>query len=183
MSGPLGLRDLPAPQRRRAVARSAAQCVGIIAAMLAAYGVMPLQRDSGFAVAVRLVLSVVLVAGVLALEVRAVLRSGVPVLRAARALTTATMLFLVVFASVYVTMARADTHAFNTARLGRVDALYFTLTVLTTTGFGDIAAASTSARVVVSVQMALDLVLIGAGLRLVTGAARMRLKQPGGGPP
>ena len=53
------------------------------------------------------------------------------------------------------------------AKLTRVDALYFCLTVFTTTGFGDIAPDSQGARIAVSIQMASTLVLLGLGLRFL----------------
>ena len=46
-----------------------------------------------------------------------------------------------------------------------VDALYFTVTVLTTTGFGDISAAGQAARAVVTGQMVFTVIVLGALLR------------------
>jgi len=51
--------------------------------------------------------------------------------------------------------------------LTRVDALYFAMTVFTTVGFGDIAARSQVARVVVIVQMLADLVYVGLLARVL----------------
>ena len=48
--------------------------------------------------------------------------------------------------------------------------MYFSSTVFTTVGFGDITAKSEAARLVVTVQMWLDLVLVGLVLRVVTQA-------------
>jgi voltage-gated potassium channel len=44
------------------------------------------------------------------------------------------------------------------------------LTVLATVGFGDITATSQSARVLVMVQMVLDLVILGLGVQVFRGA-------------
>ena len=54
--------------------------------------------------------------------------------------------------------------------LSRTDAMYFSTTVFTTVGFGDITAKSEVARLVVTVQMWLDLVFLGLVLRVVTQA-------------
>ena len=54
----------------------------------------------------------------------------------------------------------------------RTDALYFSVTVFSTVGFGDIAAKSETARVVLIVQMLGDLALLGAGARVLLGAVR-----------
>ena len=59
-----------------------------------------------------------------------------------------------------------------TQPLTRTDALYFTVTVFTTVGFGDITAKSETARVVLIVQMLGDLVLLGAGARVLLGAVQ-----------
>src|SRR4030095_7505227 len=50
-----------------------------------------------------------------------------------------------------------------TEPLNRTDALYFTITVFSTVGFGDIAPLATAARVTTMVQMLGDLVVVGVG--------------------
>ena len=52
----------------------------------------------------------------------------------------------------------------------RTDAMYFSTTIFTTVGFGDITAKSQAARVVVTLQMFLDLVILGLVARLVVNA-------------
>jgi hypothetical protein len=54
-------------------------------------------------------------------------------------------------------------------------ALYFTVTVFSTVGFGDITAKTDGARALVSVQMILDLILIASVARLLVTAARTSL--------
>jgi hypothetical protein len=68
-------------------------------------------------------------------------------------------------------MERASAANF-TQPLTRTDALYFSVTVFTTVGFGDIAAKSETARVALIVQMLADLALLGAGARVLLGAVR-----------
>ena len=70
--------------------------------------------------------------------------------------------YLLLFASTYFLMERASAANF-TQPLTRTDALYFSVTVFTTVGFGDITAKSETARVVLIVQMIGDLALLGAG--------------------
>ncbi|WP_236077868.1 potassium channel family protein [Rhodococcus sp. P1Y] len=50
--------------------------------------------------------------------------------------------------------------------------LYFTLTVFSTVGFGDITASTDFARAVVSIQMIGNLVIIALGGRLLLAAVR-----------
>jgi len=80
-------------------------------------------------------------------------------------------LYLLLFASAHFLMQRAAAGNF-TQPLTRTDALYFSVTVFTTVGFGDIAAKSETARVVLIVQMLADLALLGAGARVLLGAVR-----------
>ena len=67
-------------------------------------------------------------------------------------------LYLLLFASTYFLMERASAANF-TQPLTRTDALYFSVTVFTTVGFGDITAKSETARVVLIIQMLADLAL------------------------
>ena len=90
-------------------------------------------------------------------------------MRAAEALGLVLPLFLVLFASTYFLMERASAASF-TQPLTRTDALYFTVTVFSTVGFGDITARSQTARVVLIVQMLADLAVLGAGVRVLLGA-------------
>jgi hypothetical protein len=50
--------------------------------------------------------------------------------------------------------------------------MYFSVTVFTTVGFGDITAKARAARVVVTCQMILDLVFVGVVLRLLVNAIK-----------
>jgi voltage-gated potassium channel len=49
----------------------------------------------------------------------------------------------------------------------RVDAMYFTVTTLTTVGFGDIHAAGQAARIAVTIQMIFNVVFIASAVRIV----------------
>jgi hypothetical protein len=79
--------------------------------------------------------------------------------------------YLLLFASTYFVMERASAASF-TEPLTRTDALYFSVTVFSTVGFGDIAPRSEAARIVLIVEMLGDLALLGAGARLLLGAVR-----------
>ena len=61
-------------------------------------------------------------------------------------------LFLLLFASTYVVMATLSAANFG-GDLTHTDGLYFTVTVLSTVGFGDITAKTEAARLVVTGQM------------------------------
>ena len=77
---------------------------------------------------------------------------------------------MVVFAAIYCIVDAGQAGAFS-ERLSRTDALYFTVTVFATVGFGDIAAVSELARVLVTAQMVLGLLTVGVIVKLLLGAA------------
>jgi putative Mn2+ efflux pump MntP len=61
----------------------------------------------------------------------------------------------------------------------RTDALYFTVTVFSTVGFGDITAVTEAARVLVTGQMIAGIVIVGLGARIIVDAVkRGQQRQP-----
>ncbi|WP_407342614.1 potassium channel family protein [Pengzhenrongella phosphoraccumulans] len=85
----------------------------------------------------------------------------------AEGLLTALYLLILVFAIVYDRMAELSPDQF-TGISSRADALYFTVTIVSTVGFGDIHATSTAARLLVTVQMLINLVYVGTALRVLS---------------
>jgi voltage-gated potassium channel len=113
----------------------------------------------------------VLFAAVITWQIRSILRSAYPALRAIEGLAAAIPLFLLVFSAAYVTLADTQAEAF-TEPLSRTDALYFTITVFATVGFGDIAPVTDAARIATMVQMVGDLLVVGLVLRVMLGAVK-----------
>jgi len=97
---------------------------------------------------------------------------------AVEALAAAIPLFLLAFAAAYLRMADADAGAFSEP-LSRIDALYFTITVFSTVGFGDITPKTDLARVATMVQMLADLLVVGLVLHLIVGAVKAGLQRRG----
>ena len=79
-------------------------------------------------------------------------------------------LFVVLFAWIYFTISRSNPGYFSTP-LDRTESLYFTVTVFSTVGFGDIVPKVDLTRIVTMVQMMADLAVIGLVVRLIFGAA------------
>jgi hypothetical protein len=104
--------------------------------------------------------------------VASIIRSPTPRARAIEVLATVVPLFVILFASTYYVMTKHNTASFSTIS-DRTDSLYFTVTVFSTVGFGDIVPISQPARILVTIQMVGDLVLIGAGVRILSGAVRL----------
>ena len=74
-------------------------------------------------------------------QVRGIIRAEYPVLRAVGALATSAPLFLLLFAGTYFVLGGLSASNFSES-MTRTDALYFTVTVFATVGFGDITATS-----------------------------------------
>jgi len=163
--------DLPPARRRRLIAGAVLRAVLVAAVLVVSYYLLPLDRSWDSDTAVRLLVGLLLVAGVVTWGVRTIAGARYPGVRAAEALALVLPFFLLLFASTYYVLERNSAASF-TQPMTRTDALYFTVTVFTTVGFGDIAAKSETARVVLIVQMLGDLVLLGAGVRVLLGAVQ-----------
>jgi len=162
---------LPEAKRRRLIIRAVLRGVATTTVLVVLYYLLPLDRPWDTDTAVRLLIGLLVFAGLMVWQVRAIIGARYPGLRAAEALGVIIPLYLLLFASTYFVMERASAANF-TQPLTRTDALYFSVTVFTTVGFGDIAAKSETARVVLIVQMLADLALLGAGARVLLGAVR-----------
>ncbi len=157
----------PSPPRRTVLA-NAARALASAVAVFAIYGLIPL--DGHLSVRAGSALLVILVAFVVTgvAQVKSVVRSPYPAMRAMQVLAVLIPVFIVVFSSYYYAVARQSPSSFSSG-LSRTDAVYFTVTVLSTVGFGDITAKTEAARIAVTVQMVADLAVLGV---LVRTAAR-----------
>jgi len=158
-------------QRRWLIVRGLLRALFTTVVMVALYYVLPLDRRAEGFVFVVLVVGVGLLAAMIAWQVRAIETSDYPGIRAVQSLASTTPLFLLLFASTYFTLSRDDASTF-TELLSRTDALYLTVTIFATVGFGDISAQAETARLVVTVQMVLDLVVLGLGIQVILGAVK-----------
>jgi voltage-gated potassium channel len=161
---------------RRLVVRALLRASATATALLVLYFTLPITGAVDRSTAVLLVLGLLAFAGVVTWQVRSVLRSPYPGLRAVESLAAAIPLFLVLFAAVYLRIADLDGSAFSEP-LGRTDALYFTITVFSTVGFGDIVPKTNVARVVTMIQMLGDLVFVGLVLQVMIGAVKLGLRR------
>lgn len=154
--------------------------------LLVIYAVAPIGNHPNESIIVRLTIALFIFAAVLAWELRAIVTHNFPQLRALSALAVILPLFLVTFAWVYLTASISQPDLFNVP-LTRTSAFYFTVTVFTTVGFGDITPKSSLGQMVVTVQMLLNLALIAVGIRAIFGAASVgearRQDQPTGSEP
>jgi voltage-gated potassium channel len=125
-----------------------------------AYYLLPFDRAATWEVITLLAVGLLALVVLIGFQVRAIVRSPFPNLRAIEALATSLPLFLLLFAGAYYVMARLAPGSFG-SHLTRTDAMYFTVTVFTTVGFGDISAKTETARLVVTGQMIADVLVLG----------------------
>jgi voltage-gated potassium channel len=175
--------DQAAGRRRRLVVLGLSRSLAMTVALVALYYVLPLDSLSRVPLAITFVAALLILTVVTGWQVRAVLVSPNPAIRAIEGVASSAPLFLLLFAACYYTMARLSPYSFNVRDFTRTDALYFTVTVFSTVGFGDITATNQVTRIVVTVQMVLDLIVLGLGVRVFVGAVRLGRERKGHGPP
>jgi voltage-gated potassium channel len=154
------------------VALAALRVVTATAAEVVVFYALPLSPDgraSPWALGAMVIGALFVILG---LQVVAIIRSPLPGVRAVEALAAAVPLLLLTFAAAYYMLSSASTSNF-TEPLGRTDAIYFATTVFTTVGFGDITPVGHTARIVVTAQMLIDLLLLAAGLKVIVGAVKL----------
>jgi hypothetical protein len=161
---------------RRLLVRALLRASGTATALVVLYFTLPLTGSIDRSTAMLLVLGLLAFAGIVTWQFRSVLRSSYPGLRAIESLAAAIPLFLVLFAALYLHIADLDGSAFSEP-LSRTGALYYTITVFSTVGFGDIVPRTDLARVVTMVQMLGDLLFVGLVLHLMLGAVKLGLQR------
>jgi hypothetical protein len=140
-------------------------------ALVATYYLLPLDRASSATAIAILAVGLVGFVGLVTYQVRAIIKATYPVLRAVGALATSAPLFLLLFAGTYFVTSGISASNFNEP-MTRTDALYFTVTIFATVGFGDIVATSEAARVLVMSQMIVDVIIVGIGAKIIVDAVQ-----------
>ncbi len=147
-------------------------------ALVTIYYLLPLDRTSIGATVAILAAGLAAFVALVTVQVRLIIRAEHPALRGVGALATSAPLFLLLFAATYFVIAGISPNSFSQP-LTRTDALYFTVTVFATVGFGDIVATTELTRVLVIGQMVADIVIVGVGARIIVDAIKHgREQQP-----
>lgn len=139
---------------------------GCSAGLLALYYLLPIGVGPESAVWWRLLVAAVIFVVALGFEIRAVVRHDEPMRRAVVSLAVLIPLFVVLYAWIYLTMSVADPATFG-HRMTRTEALYLTVTILSTVGFGDITPKTDLGRIVVMTQMVTGVAMLAVGIRLL----------------
>jgi hypothetical protein len=174
--------DLPKARRRRLMLRALLRPALSTTGLFLLYYVLPLDGRLTGTTVTSLVVGLILVAALLVWQVRAILTADYPRLRAIEALCVSLPLFLLVFAAVYFATGRNEAASFSEG-LNRTDALYFTVTVFASVGFGDITPVTQSARIMVMIQMVGDLLVVGIVARVILSAVQAGLRRQEPVPP
>jgi len=170
------LRDLPAATfatlprdvRRKLMARAVLRSTLTLTVLTAAYFELPFTLISQASYLTAFLLGSAVVIAVLGVQVRTILRSPYPRLRAVEALMTSGPLFIVLFAALHFVIAQVNPAGY-TQPMTRLDALYFTVTTFATVGYGDLSPVSQTARLAALVQMVCGLFLVGVIAKLLLG--------------
>jgi|SRR5664279_3753724 hypothetical protein len=180
--------ELTPAQRNRLITKMLTRSIVVALLIVVAYYTLPLDRPADIGLVI-LVVGLLALAGILTWQIRMIVGSPFPRIRAAETLIVGIPLLLVVFASVYYLIDKAQVDSFSEA-MTKTDAMYFTVTVFSTVGFGDITATSEVARTLVTLQMLFNLVVFGLVAKLIFGAVEMGLQRlsagqgkPAGEPP
>ncbi|MEO8518099.1 MAG: potassium channel family protein [Dermatophilaceae bacterium] len=177
--------DLPARQRRRLLLRAFVRPTLSAVALFLLYYLLPFDGRLSGRVVLSLAGGLVVVAGLLVWQVQKIRTASYPLLRAIEALAVTLPLFIIIFATSYFVTSANVPGAFS-EDLTRTDSLYFTVTVLSTVGFGDITPVLQGTRALVMVQMIGDLFLVGIVAKVIVGAVQTGLQsrddQQGTGP-
>lgn len=157
---------------RGAVFFAMLRSVGVVAVTLLVYAVIPIKgQESARAAAWGSLIGLSVLGVTFVRQMMRVSRAPHPGLAAVEALALVFGMFLAFFACIYVALSTQDPGAF-TQPVDKVAGVYLSVTILATVGFGDIAAVTHVARLVVTSQMVIDLVLIGTAVKAMDLSAR-----------
>ena len=171
--------ELPRHVQRHLAAMSLVRSSLVSLAVLLGYFTLPLTGLLG-STGLLLLGGVLLLVGLLVWQLHSIVSSPYPRIRMVGALAVSVPLFFVIFATTYFVMDGSAPGTFN-QHLSRLDALYFTVTVFATVGFGDIVALTEPARALVLVQMIGDLLIVGFVARAFFQAAEKGLSHRAAG--
>jgi hypothetical protein len=174
MSTPQRLTDLSHPERRKRVALAVARTVAAWVIFIGIYYFLPFNAKYTYDAIIRLAIGALIFVVILYVQVGHIRGADVPELMAIESIGTIVPFFLIAFAGTYLTLSSASQANFSVP-LNHTNALYFTITVLSTVGFGDIIPRQDISQIIVSFQMLIDLLVIVSVARLLFTTAQSRV--------
>lgn len=154
--------------------RAVARIVCVAAGMTLVYAVMPFRNGRWWLDAL---IGLAAIAAIVPLTIRRVgmmKTTARPTLVAVEALVLLFTMLIFGFSALYLTINQNGRQFFGMDT--RIDAAYFTVTTLSTVGFGDIHASGQLGRLAVIAQILIDFTLLAVSVRLLLDATRQRLK-------
>jgi voltage-gated potassium channel len=162
--------------RRRTLLPAIIRPLVVLSLTLVIYALVPVDgRDAARVVIVLAGLGILMILAVFGWQVSRVARSTRPLVAAVEALALVFGMFVCLFGLLYVALSEGDPDAFS-QDIAKVTGIYFTVTVLTTVGFGDIVPTTQTTQAVVTVQMLLGMILIGTAFKILGRSARTAVK-------
>lgn len=141
-------------------------------------GELPSEATTAALSAVGLVVGVVALTWLAAVQIRHQTKAGDTAHVRIQSLLAVVYLAIVMFATGYYALATSTDDQLVDLET-KTDALYFTMSTLATVGYGDVHASGQAARAIVTVQMAFNLVVIGALVSVFSTLLRQRVgRQP-----
>jgi voltage-gated potassium channel len=162
-------------ERRVILARTIARVVGTIVVLTVGYAVIPFDGSERWTVATVTILGLAVIATVAVVQIREISYAALPSVKAAETLSLLIPLVIIWFAAAYYAQSASSPGSFD-EQLDHVGALYFSMTTITTIGYGDITPVSDTARMMVMVQMVTNVLVVGLAVRLTMSAVRNNLQ-------
>jgi hypothetical protein len=173
---------LPKAKRRRLLARAVLRPTLTSAILVFLYFSLPFGESSTAWTEFLFTAGLATVGVLIIFQARSISRSRYPRLQAVEAFSLSVPLYLLLFSAAYDLMNTYQPNAF-TQSLTRMDSLYYTVTVFSSVGFGDIAPRSEPARIVTTIQMLGNLLLVGVAVRILLSAVQIGLQRQAEGDP
>lgn len=170
---PAKFKDLPSRDRVRVVRRSIVRTTAGVVLLALVYIFAPLDSSVDLHPLLVMTVMFLIFAVLIYFSLRRIMTDDFPQLRAAQVAILTVSFYLFLFASLYLSMSTLNP-AYFSEDLSHIGAFYFTVTVAATVGFGDITPINDLARIIVTVQMIMNIVLIGVGVRAILALGRSR---------
>jgi voltage-gated potassium channel len=164
--------------RRSIIVRALLRALVTATLLVVLYYVVPMDTALDTHTVLLLTVCLAVFTALVTWRLRQITQSDYPGLRAINTLAAVVPLYILVFAATYYLAGRTHSGYFSQP-LTRTGALYFSMTIFSTVGFGDITATTDAARLIVTAQMLLDLILLGFGARAVLGAVNLGRQRQG----
>lgn len=162
---------------RHVLVRTLARLTGTALLLVGLYAVVPLQNEHWWLGELIGLATIAAILPITIIRVRRIRSAEHPNLVALEALLVLFTALVTGFASVYLAIDH-NGGQFD-GLVTRIDAIYFTVTTVSTAGFGDITPIGQVARIAVVVQIIVQFSLIAFGVKLVLGTAKQRVSDRG----